>query len=154
MRTKAELLSDIPKLQQDIDNYFAKCDASREERELKNGDIHIRQESPSILGLAQYLRVHRNTLTRLIDDATASATADNDDNELVDGEDAQSVIRGIFTYARQEIELRLYNRGINGDASDKIAMMQLARLSGVEDSNVVKVVVQVEGAAYNPNWGK
>lgn len=149
-RTKAELTADPQRLLEEVKAYFDYCESTRDERELKNGDIHIREKTPSILGLSQYLHTHRNTITRLIDDAK------EDNTEGGEASDAQSLIRGIFTYARQEIELRLHDRSMDGDAQDKIAAMQLSRLSGDSDgANIVKVVVQIEGGTgYDPKWGK
>lgn len=49
-------------LQQKVDAYFEHCENSRTERELKNGDIRVRQESPSMIGLAVWLHCSTDTI--------------------------------------------------------------------------------------------
>lgn len=53
-------------IEQMVENYFEHCENTKEVRELKNGDTRIRQEQPSMIGLAVWLdvsRLYMNTLT-------------------------------------------------------------------------------------------
>ena len=147
MRTKDDLLSDPAKLLDDIKAYFAYCDSSRDERELKNGDLRVREITPSILGLSQWLHVHRNTLNRLIDDP---------DNQVVDV-DAQKQVSDILAYAKQEMILRLTARSINGDADDRVSQAMLARYGEIgEDKTNINLQISVAGADSNDvdSWSR
>lgn len=151
MKTKEQLISDPAKLLEDIKAYFKQCDDSREERELKNGDLRVREITPSVLGLAQYLHCHRNTLTRLMDD--------NDDTSTWDKEllDAQNEVRGILAYAKQEMILRLATRAANSDANDKVSQAMLARYGEIgEDKANINLQISVAGASTSDvdEWSK
>ena len=140
MKTKEQLIADPQKLLDDIKAYFDYCDQTRDERELKNGDLRVREVTPSILGLAQWLHCHRNTLTRLMDD--------NDDTVPKDTGliDAQNTVRGILAYAKQEMILRLSARAINGDAEDRVSQAMLARYGEIgEDKTNVSLNITVAG---------
>lgn len=140
MKTKEQLIADPQKLLDDIKAYFDYCDKTREERELKNGDLRVREVTPSILGLAQWLHCHRNTLTRLIDDNDETIPKDN---SLLD---AQNAVRGILAYAKQEMILRLSARAINGDAEDRVSQAMLARYGEIgEDKANVSLNITVAG---------
>lgn len=140
MKTKAELIADPEKLRQDVDAYFQHCEDSKNPRELKNGDVHIRQEYPTVVGLALWLKTHRNTITRLIDD--------NDDTEPIDSSliDAQKQARGILADARTRIEQTLVQATLNGDAQDRLAAAMLARMGVIgEDKANISLEIKVAG---------
>lgn len=147
MRTKDELISNPDKLLDEIKAYFESCDNSREQRELKNGDLRVREITPSILGLAQQLHVHRNTLNRLIDDT---------DNQVIEA-DAQKRVSDILAYAKQEMILRLATRATNGDAEDRVSQAMLARYGEIgEDKTNFSLQISVAGASTNEvnEWSK
>lgn len=140
MKTKAELISDPAKLLDDIKAYFNYCDESRDERELKNGDLRIREITPSILGLAQYLHVHMTTLTRLLEDDPNIPW----DDKL---KDAQKEVREILAYARQEMDLRLVTRSANSDANDRVSTAMLVKRGLIgEDKQNISLNITVAGA--------
>ena len=140
MKTKEQLIADPQKLLDDIKAYFDYCDQTRDERELKNGDLRVREVTPSVLGLAQWLHCHRNTLTRLMDDNDDTVPKDT---SLVD---AQNTVRGILAYAKQEMILRLSARAINGDAEDRVSQAMLARYGEIgEDKTSVSLEIKVAG---------
>ena len=140
MKTKEQLISDPAKLLEDIKAYFANCDASKDKRELKNGDIRIREETPSVLGLAQYLHCHMTTLTRLLDNDPEIPK----DSSLLD---AQKAVCEILTYARQEMDLRLVTRSANSDANDKVCAAMLVKRGLIgEDKQNISLNVTVAGA--------
>ena len=140
MKTKAELIADPEKLRQDVDAYFAHCESTKNPRELKNGDVHIRQEYPTIVGLALWLNTHTNTIKRLIDDT--------DDTQPMDSGliDAQNQARAILAYARQRIEQVMVQATLAGDAQDRLAAAMLARMGVIgEDKTSVSLEIKVAG---------
>ena len=151
MRTKEQLISDPAKLLEDIKAYFESCDKSRDERELKNGDLRVREVTPSVLGLAQYLHCHRTTINRLMDE--------DDNTQPIDSElsDAQIEARDILTYAKQEMILRLVTRAANSDANDKVSQAMLARYGEIgEDKTNINLQISVAGASTSDvdEWSK
>lgn len=140
MKTKAELITDTDKLRRDVDAYFQHCEDSKNPRELKNGDIHIRQEYPTIVGLALWLKTHRNTITRLIDES--------DNTEPLEDwlKDAQIEARGILADAKHRIEQAMVQATLNGDAQDRLAAAMLARMGVIgEDKANVSLSITVAG---------
>ena len=140
MRTKAELIADPQKLLAEVKAYFDYCESTREERELKNQDLRIREVTPSILGLSQWLHCHRTTLNRLMDEDDITNPADDS------LEDAQRAARDILAYVKQEIVLRLSTRALNGDAEDRVSQAMLARYGEIgEDKASVSLEIKVAG---------
>jgi len=140
MRTKAELIADPQKLLDDVKAYFDYCESTREERELKNQDLRIREVTPSILGLSQWLHCHRTTLNRLMDEDDTTTPMDDS------LEDAQRAARDILAYVKQEIVLRLSTRALNGDAEDRVSQAMLARYGEIgEDKASVSLEIKVAG---------
>ena len=151
MRTKEQLISDPAKLLEDIKAYFSHCDKSRDERELKNGDLRVREETPSVLGLAQYLHTHRTTVNRLMDEDDSTQPIDDSLS------DAQQKARDILTYAKQEMILRLAVRASNSDANDKVSQAMLARYGEIgEDKQNINLSITVSGASGEDvnSWSK
>ena len=151
MKTKAELIADPDKLQNDVDAYFQHCEDSKNPRELKNGDVHIRQEYPTIVGLALWLKTHRNTITRLIDES--------DNTEPLEDwlKDAQIEARGILIDAKHQIEQAMVQATLNGDAQDRLAAAMLARMGVIgEDKTNISLQISVAGASTNDvnEWSK
>ena len=150
MRTKEQLISDPAKLLEDIKAYFESCDKSRDERELKNGDLRVREITPSVLGLAQHLHCHLTTLNRLLDEQDIQPN----DKQL---SDAQNAVCDILTYARQEMDLRLVTRAANSDANDKVSAAILARRGLIgEDKTNINLQISVAGASTSDvdEWSK
>ena len=151
MKTKAELIADPEKLRQDVDAYFQHCEDSKNPLQLKNGDIHIRQEYPTIVGLAIWLKTHRNTITRLIDES--------DNTEPLEDwlKDAQIEARGILIDAKHQIEQAMVQATLNGDAQDRLAAAMLARMGVIgEDKTNINLQISVAGASTSDvdEWSK
>ena len=49
-------------LEKKVAEYFERCESSKTIYNLKNGDIKVRQEFPTMAGLASHLEVSRETL--------------------------------------------------------------------------------------------
>ena len=107
------------KLQKDIDAYFRHCEESKSIRELKNGDLRIRQESPSIVGLANWLNVDKSTIYRYL----------NREDEVLKthghNENTYNLICDILTQAKQRIEKAILDRTTDGDCDPRIGQMIL-----------------------------
>ena len=151
MKTKAELIADPEKLRQDVEAYFKHCEDSKNPLQLKNGDIHIRQEYPTIVGLAIWLKTHRNTITRLIDES--------DNTEPLEDwlKDAQIEARGILIDAKHQIEQAMVQATLNGDAQDRLAAAMLARMGVIgEDKTNINLQISVAGASTSDvdEWSK
>lgn len=151
MKTKAELIADPDKLRQDVELYFKHCEDSKNPLQLKNGDIHIRQEYPTIVGLALWLKTHRNTITRLIDES--------DNTEPLEDwlKDAQIEARGILIDAKHRIEQAMVQATLNGDAQDRLAAAMLARMGVIgEDKTNINLQISVAGASTSDvdEWSK
>ena len=153
MRTKAELISDPQKLLEEVTAYFDYCESTRDERELKNQDIRIREVTPSILGLSQWLHCHRNTLNRLIDDPDSEMFPNLTDEQ----KEAHKKASDILAYVKQEIVLRLSTRALNGDAEDRVSQAMLARYGEIgEDKTNINLQISVAGASTDDvnEWSK
>lgn len=151
MKTKAELIADPHKLSLDVAAYFQHCDDSKNPRELKNGDVHIRQEYPTVVGLAIWLQTHTNTIKRLIDETDDTVPMDSD------LKDAQEAARAILAYARQRIEQTMVQATLAGDAQDRLASAMLARMGVIgEDKTNISLNISVAGASTSDvdDWSK
>lgn len=144
-----------------VEDYFRKCEDSKDVRELKSGDIRIRQEIPSFVGLAVFLGIAKSTL-QLYDkgeyDLTAEQLQDIADKHNTGIEDIQNY-SAILSRARDRFELAVLQAGSNGDCDSRIIQ---ARLAGYGYSTKVEVdtkaalTVQWEGASLDDinMWGK
>jgi len=151
MKTKAELIGNPEQLRSDVAAYFQHCEDSKNPRELKNGDVHIRQEYPTVVGLAIWLQTHTNTLKRLIDE---DDNTQPEDSSLLD---AQNAARAILAYARQRIEQTMVQATLAGDAQDRLAAAMLARMGVIgEDKTNISLNITVAGADSKDvdSWSK
>lgn len=121
-----------------VEAYFKKCDDSKEVRELKNGDIRVRQEIPSFVGLAVFLGIAKSTL-QLYDkgeyDLTNEQLKEIAKKHKVKAEDIQNY-SAILSRARDRFELAVLQVGSNGDCDSRVIQ---ARLAGYGYSNKVEV---------------
>lgn len=135
-------------LSEKVDAYFLKCEESKDIRELKSGDIRIRQELPSVVGLAVYLGVSQPTLSLY-------SAGKYDNNSETDTETYSSVL----ARARDRIELESLKAASNGDTDSRIALARLAKFgysTKVETESKATLTVQWEGASLDDinMWGK
>ena len=152
---------DPVELARNVDEYFANCEASRTERELKSGDIRVRQTLPSFVGLANYLGVAKSTLQLYADgkyDLTAEQLQEIADKHDIGPEDIQNY-SAVLARARDRIEQTVLTAAINGDTDSRIALAMLAKFgysTKVETESKAVLSVQWEGAALSDidAWGK
>ena len=139
-----------------VDEYFAKCEASKQARELKSGDVRIRQELPSFVGLAVHLGVAKSTMQLYAD---GKYDTGNSDNTAGNGsEDIQSY-SAILARARDRIELETLNAASNGDTDSRITLARLAKFgysTKVETESKTELTVKWEGVDTSDieAWGK
>lgn len=149
MARKAHLAFDNPDdLQQKVDAYFQHCESSITSRELKNGDVRYREESPTMIGLAVWLGCNKETLYSYIN---------MDDCRNID-EDTYNKLSNILACARDRMELALVNRALNGDCEAKGAAMILSNYGyslKTETDNTSSVSVKIHGSSKDAeDWSK
>lgn len=146
----AKAFTNPVELAEKVNSYFDKCEASKTVRELKSGDIRVRQELPSFVGLAVHLGVAKSTMQLYAD-----GKYDLDDKQLkelakrckVKLEDIQNY-SAILACARDRIELATLDAASNGDTDSRITLARLAKFgysTKVETENNTTLTVQWEG---------
>ena len=141
MNTKPTSFDNPEELQERVDAYFQHCEDSKTVRELKNGDIKIRQEFPSMVGLARWLGVHKDTLSSYIL-GEDKVSLDDDTNKR---------ISATLIGARDEIKRNYIQSSMSGDADSRIAGMLLTAMGETtpESSTTVNVIIQGDSDAYS-----
>lgn len=152
---------DPVELAEKVEAYFAKCEDSKDVRQLKSGDIRIRQEIPSFVGLAVFLGIAKSTL-QLYDkgeyDLTAEQLQDIADKHGIGLEDIQNY-SAILSRARDRFELAVLQAGSNGDCDSRVIQARLAGYgysTKVEVDSKATLTVQWEGTSLDDveSWGK
>ena len=139
-----------------VDEYFDQCAATRDTRQLKSGDIRVRQNLPSIVGLAVYLGIAKSTLLLYADGKYDTGNSDNTaDNGSADIQSYSTVL----ARARDRIELETLNAASNGDTDSRITLARLAKFgysTKVETESKTELTVKWEGVdtADIEAWGR
>lgn len=144
-----------------VEQYFAKCEASKDVRQLKNGDIRVRQEIPSFVGLAVFLGVVKSTLTLYGEgqyDLTGEQIKELAKKQKVKPEDIQNYSTTL-SRARDRFELAVLEAGSNGDCDSRVIQARLAGYgysSKVEVDSKATLTVSWEGCNLDDvgDWGK
>ena len=141
MVTKPTMFSDPQELKEKIDAYFKHCEDSKKVYELKNGDIKIRQEFPSMAGLTVWLGCTRETIYSYIE---------RDEKVSLD-ENVAKEISDTLIYAREKIKRSLIQSSMSGDADPRISGMLLTAMGETtpEVQNTVNVIIQGDSDAYS-----
>lgn len=134
--------SDPKDLQEKVDAYFQHCEETKKVYELKNGDVKIRQEFPTMTGLAVWLRCSRDTLYAYINQEPQEDSLDS------------STIKQLsdtLSYARNKIAMSLSQTSMSGDADPKIAGLLLNAMGETtpETNTTVNVIIQGDSDAYS-----
>lgn len=129
-------------LEKKVQAYFDRCSKSKRELQLKNGDIKIRQEFPTMSGLASFLGVSRDTLYSFIN---------GEDKEMWVSADELKLISDTLSRARQDIATNLAQASLSGDAEAKIAAMLLTAMGEAQNdsSPTVNIIIQGDADAYS-----
>lgn len=141
MKTNDTCFKDPDDLQEKVDAYFKHCEDSKKIYKLKNGDIKIRQEFPSMVGLALWLGVHKDTLSSYIL---------GEDKVSLD-EDTNKRISATLIRARDAIKRSYIQSSMSGDADPKIAGLLLNAMGETtpETNTTVNVIIQGDSDAYS-----
>jgi hypothetical protein len=141
MTTKPFLFTDPKEPQEKIDAYFKHCEESKAIYELKNGDIKVRQEYPSMAGLSLWLDVDRKTLYNYMEEEHTPGMED----------DSRQRIIHTLSRAREHIKQSLVQASILGDADSRISGMLLTAMGETtpESSTTVNVIIQGDSDAYS-----
>ena len=127
-------------LQQKVDAYFEHCEESRTERELKNGDIRVRQESPSMIGLAVWLHCSTDTINSYI--------RHEDKSSQIPDEDIYNNISATLSRARDRCAASLAQRATDGDCDSRTAALLLNSYGVVPKAEVnARTTIVIEGAS-------
>ena len=134
--------SDPKELKQQVDAYFEHCKNSKKIFKLKNGDIKIRQQFPTMTGLAVWLNCSRDTLYSYINQ-----------EEKPDSLDSGTLkqLSDTLSHARNRIAEELMQASMAGDADAKIASLLLNAMGETtpEVQNTVNVIIQGDSEAYS-----
>ena len=139
-----------------VDEYFAKCEASKQARELKSGDVRIRQELPSFVGLAVHLGVAKSTMQLYADGKYDTGNSDNTaDNGSADIQSYSTVL----ARARDRIELETLNAASNGDTDSRITLARLAKFgysTKIETEGKTDLTIKWVGVSTDDirEWGE
>ena len=133
--------NDPEELKKRIEEYFDRCESSKKVYDLKNGDIKIRQEFPTMSGLAVHLGVTRETVYSYM----------NGESKTGNSEEVSKAISDTLSYARQRVATYLSQSSLSGDADSKIASMLLNAMGEVtpETNTTVNVIIQGDSDAYS-----
>lgn len=128
-------------LKKRVEEYFTRCEESKKIYDLKNGDVKIRQEFPTMSGLAVHLGVTRETVYSYM----------NGESKTGVSSEALQEISDTLSYARQRIATYLAQASLSGDADSKIASMLLNAMGEVtpETNTTVNVIIQGDSDAYS-----
>ena len=135
-------ITDPEELKKKVQAYFDHCHATEKVYDLKNGDIKVRKQFPTMTGLANWLGIGRDSLYRYTngEENTAGYDADN-----------IKAISDTLLHAKQDIADELMQAAISGDADSRIAGMLLTAMGETtpEVQNTVNVIIQGDSDAYS-----
>lgn len=141
MKTKNTAFSNPEELEKRVEEYFIHCESTKREMVLKSGDVKIRQEFPSMAGLALWLKVSRETLYSYIEM----------DEKVSQDESITKEISDTLSRARERIKQNLIQNSLSGDADSRIAGMLLTAMGETtpENNATVNVVIHGDVDAYS-----
>ena len=133
--------TDAEALKASVEEYFSQCKLSQKVYDLKNGDIKIRKQFPTMTGLAVHLHCSRDTLYSYM-----NGEAKNNNPEEVNKSISDTLID-----ARNRIAEELMQGAIAGDADSRIAGMLLTAMGETqpEEKTTVNVIIQGDSDAYS-----
>ena len=123
-------------LERKINEYFDRCEKSKTEYVLKNGDVRVKQEHPSVIGLSVFLDCDKDTINSYLR---------GDEKKSMSAELTESITAALAR-AKRRIEAETLNNALNGDCDPKIAALCLAAYGYGKEQSDATVTVRVEGA--------
>jgi len=139
---------DPKKLGEEIERYFLHCEESTRVQPLRNGDIRLRRERPSVVGLAVWLGCSKDTIYSYLNGEKKVSA------QLT--EDEQNSISDLLHSARDRIESLTLNDALNGDSDSRIASMVLGNFGYSEKvDSTQSLTVSLEGCGEDiTQWSK
>lgn len=133
--------TDADDLRERVEAYFTHCKESQKIYELKNGDIKIRKEFPTMTGLAVWLYCSRDTLYNYMNGEAKNNNAPEVNKSISD----------TLSHARNRIAEELMQASMAGDADAKIASLLLTAMGETqpEEKTTVNVIIQGDSDAYS-----
>ena len=154
MSRRASLQLTPEELNKQIDEYFFKCKKTETVYEMKRGDIRIRAEWPSIVGLALYLN---SSKTQLFEYANGNYPTDwidlipeKEDHPLkkIPKQELKKAYQDALSRAKARIEEIIVTASANGDIEPKIAALLLSQwgyTAKSEQENTSSMILKWEG---------
>lgn len=133
MGKRASLQLTPEELQLRVDEYFDRFEKSKVVYEMKRGDIRIRAEWPTIVGLAIFLGSSKTQLYEYANGNYPTEWLDHipeDEEHPLKGYDKKKLIRGYqdtLSRAKERIETIIVAASANGDIEPKIAALLLSQ---------------------------
>lgn len=133
MGKRAALQLTPEQLSKEVDAYFLHCESTKEVRELKNGDIKIRQQWPSMPALALWLGISKESICAYARGEYPAEWI----NHIPDGEEhplkvykgKEAEVTKLYaqqlTRARLRIETTIVQAAASGDMDSKTASLLL-----------------------------
>lgn len=133
--------TDADALKAKVQAYFDHCHGTEKIYDLKNGDIKVRKQFPTMTGLANWLGVSRDTLYSYL----------NGDEKTGNDAETNKTITDTLLHAKQDIADELMQAAISGDADSRISGMLLTAMGETtpEVQNTVNVIIQGDSDAYS-----
>ena len=131
-----------------IKAYFEHCEQSRDVRELKNGDIKIRQEYPSVIGLAVWLGCSKDTIYSYIN-------KESKNSQLTP--EMLNTLSDVLARARDRIEQSTLSASTVGDYDQRIAAMVLTNFGygrPADESPNITIKVESTKASDVDDWSR
>ena len=135
-----------------VDAYFDHCEQSADIRQLKSGDVRVRKEWPTMIGLANWLSINKDTLCEYINGNYPIEWIERlpQDNELCSMERDYIInsYSDTLACARARVEQATVLAAANGDIDNRIAqllMHQWGYASKQEIDGSGSVTIQWQG---------
>ena len=151
MGRKAALKLTPDELQTSVDAYFDHCEASAIKRDLKSGDVKVRKEWPTMVGLALWLDITKETLYQYLNGEYPTQWMDNDScNSGLNDIERHNIKQGYsdtLARARQRVETSTVIAAANGDIDGRIAQLLMHQWGYKSDpiDNTGTVTIQWQG---------
>lgn len=146
--SKRIVFDDPDQLQQRIADYFAAVDESRREYPMKNGSVQILYDNPpSVIGLAVYLGVHKDTLYSYMHKEDSKRISDEKYIQISD----------CLLHARDRIESFTVGKALASQIDSKTAGLILGGFGyAAKTEDKQTVTVKLEGADSNAvaDWSR
>lgn len=139
--------SDPKELDSKIEAYFSHCENTADTRQLKSGDIRIRKQQPTMIGLAVWLGCSKDTLYSWISGEHKANISEAD----------SKAISALLSRTRDRIENSLLHAALEGDVDPKIAALVLYNYgytNKTQEDATVTVRVQAAPGVDVAAWSK